>query len=450
MVETQHDRRLRWNVPLEPIHIAGAIAGAAWVTRQAIQAGVQPTYLVAWCIGLLIMGGAARVPVIGLFVFVAINYGMPRYHGDYILMLQLGVTTWLSVLAITGTAIWMIHHRQESSQRGTPWVVWVMAMFVGWLAVSAAASALRGERWNPHPKHHPRQYVEGLIMLFLASRLLAGEARSRLFALALCVTVCVRALWAGSAGIYREGDISALAVLAMPVALFGVVGSRGGLRVGFVVLLGSLGWVLSLTYNRAAAVGFVVLLPVLWVQSRYKWRVLALATPLLIAGGIVFASSEYGQRFANLWERGEDRATARIRLEIWQAGWQMFVDHPVTGVGPGNFHNLVCVYNPKLAENYAAHNNFVGVLAEGGLPGLVLYVFLFVGGLGMLWRIGVVAGHRWPGNGAKAVFAALSVYLATGCFISRQDMVLAYLLLGWAVAMHRDLTDPDAGECITD
>jgi len=422
----------------EVTHAVIAVAVAAWLGFTATQAGVPWGFVTYWCTGLILLAVAARFPAVGVFVFVALTYGMPRYRETFITMSQLGIQNWVCAVTAMGFIIWRVQGRRR------PWVVgplaWVMGGLVVWLIVAMVVAMLRGQPWNPHPNHHPQQYLQAMVLFWVASRTLTGPTQAWRLALVVCATLCVRAIIAGRQGIFLEGDISALAVMAMPLAMLGFGASRRwGIRACFVLLLAGLIVVLSLTYNRAAAVGFVVLLVVLWGLSRYKWRTLAAATPLLIVGGILFASSHYWQRFEGIWKHNDERQSVDSRLQIWQAGWRMFVQHPVVGVGPGNFHNLVQSYEPRLAEPFAAHNNYVGMLAETGAPGLGLYSLLFVGTVVTLWRTASIADRDWPGPGAKMLLACVCVYLTVGCFISRQDMVLAYIFVGWAAAMRAEL-----------
>ena len=66
------------------------------------------------------------------------------------------------------------------------------------------------------------------------------------------------------------------------------------------------------------------------------------------------------------------------RMAQMQAGWRMFVAHPLLGVGPGNFtnaYNAVAV-PPWYESRGHAHNYYLHMAAEAGVVGLVAYVAL--------------------------------------------------------------------------
>lgn len=64
------------------------------------------------------------------------------------------------------------------------------------------------------------------------------------------------------------------------------------------------------------------------------------------------------------------------RLNFWSISWNIFIDHPVTGVGNGMLPNYLEQYKEKgLIDNTAhAHSLYLNELAENGVPGFLLVV----------------------------------------------------------------------------
>lgn len=69
------------------------------------------------------------------------------------------------------------------------------------------------------------------------------------------------------------------------------------------------------------------------------------------------------------------------RILIWQSAWNMFKDHPVLGVGLGQYTEN---YQQKYISPYAkepnlthAHNNFMQMLAENGIVGFAGFLIMF-------------------------------------------------------------------------
>jgi O-antigen ligase len=66
------------------------------------------------------------------------------------------------------------------------------------------------------------------------------------------------------------------------------------------------------------------------------------------------------------------------RMAHWQAAWDMFLDHPWLGIGPGNYSTAYEQYFlPGWLEPLGhAHNYYLNLAAELGLLGLSAYLFV--------------------------------------------------------------------------
>lgn len=118
------------------------------------------------------------------------------------------------------------------------------------------------------------------------------------------------------------------------------------------------------------------------------------------------------------------------RLSWWQAGWRMFLDHPLFGSGWGMFGTEYLAYRPMVTENTAyAHNGIVQLLAEGGIAGAGLFALLLLSrsrgwGAGMLSPSAAAVGaflvfnlfdYAWYIPAHQFVFFVLLLTLHTPC-----------------------------------
>lgn len=66
------------------------------------------------------------------------------------------------------------------------------------------------------------------------------------------------------------------------------------------------------------------------------------------------------------------------RFELWSVAWHVFKDHPLCGVGPGNYNTVFTRYFKGSLDNESvwgsAHNLYLQQLAERGLVGLTALV----------------------------------------------------------------------------
>ena len=111
----------------------------------------------------------------------------------------------------------------------------------------------------------------------------------------------------------------------------------------------------------------------------------------LVLLAITFAFLTLGLSFCNhssasaLLDRIEERGPVQARMAVYEAGWAMFREHPLTGwAAHGMYSELgrrMSGYHLKL---FYVHNTYLALLVEFGLPGLLLYSLLFAN----LFRIG--------------------------------------------------------------
>ena len=114
--------------------------------------------------------------------------------------------------------------------------------------------------------------------------------------------------------------------------------------------------------------------------------------------------------------------------------WHVFLDHPILGVGPGQFAkhyssdyvNRVGVIEQR--KNYLAHNLYLETLAEGGLIGAACFLSIIVAISYGLWQ----ARSRLKQSRPELAFAASAFFLSlSGHAISSLFAHLAYQRYFW-------------------
>lgn len=95
-----------------------------------------------------------------------------------------------------------------------------------------------------------------------------------------------------------------------------------------------------------------------------------------------FASNAFALAQTILPSVTQGSDTMGMRYSLWKAGWRMFLDKPLTGVGIGNFIGLLQFYGaglPFLANKISwAHNTYVQILSETGIVGFLMFMGMFV------------------------------------------------------------------------
>lgn len=150
---------------------------------------------------------------------------------------------------------------------------------------------------------------------------------------------------------------------------------------------------LVLSGTRGAVLGFLGgLLAIAAARPALRRAILV----LLPVGVLAFAAADLipqqGGRSV-LAELSGAEGGQSYRLQLWSAGWRMFLARPTTGVGPGNYRleyeRLPDARRDQEGSYGNAHNLFVHHLAERGLVGLAATLLLF----GVLWACARRAGR---------------------------------------------------------
>lgn len=157
-----------------------------------------------------------------------------------------------------------------------------------------------------------------------------------------------------------------LVFIPFAVAAIGVSGSRTAL----FALIPSLFWILFYAIG-SARLSRIFIIALLGVGTVFLVRTLV-PTHLFERLGTLSLNETHG--FNN-------------RFLIWTVGLEAAAQHPLTGVGAGNF---IVTSAPFLGsgQGMAAHNIFIGSLVELGIPGLLLLIGLWS------WHVLILARTR--------------------------------------------------------
>lgn len=154
---------------------------------------------------------------------------------------------------------------------------------------------------------------------------------------------------------------------------------------GLVSLLTMIAFILNGT--RGAWLAILLILPMMLLFYQISWKkIIALTggTVLLIASTYVFFPVVH-QRVQSVGDMQETSHAERLRM--WRSAIHMGIDHPVLGVGLGNYgdqyQNHYIDPDAKEPDQRHAHNTFLQFFGENGIIGLAAYCMLL--GYGLVW-----------------------------------------------------------------
>ena len=198
---------------------------------------------------------------------------------------------------------------------------------------------------------------------------------------------------------------------------------------------------LFLTSSRGGFLGLVVAVLVYAYRKRGAWGALTLLVLLLVAA----LPTGIGERMVATITKTDTEvagleASNRAHTALFYAGLKMIADQPLTGVGPQNFKPLSLQYAPELTKSFIAHNTYLELAAETGIPVLVLFLLLLVAALKTLGRATRLSGSpeaRELAGWAEGLRSGLLGFMVSSCFISAQFEKMFWVAIFTSIVVGR-------------
>lgn len=268
--------------------------------------------------------------------------------------------------------------------------------------------------------------ITGQIRMDLSARLgeeITGNANS------FAALLMVAAMYAGWFAVYRTGWLRVFC-LASLVLLYFMMGLSGGRKVLIVVMLNLVWYIMAKDMSRLKKIVRNIALVFVVLAAAYK---AVMEIPVLY--------ELIGSRFENLFlmilsGEGVTRGD-QVRKQMVQIGLERWLDSPLVGYGLNTFK----YYNAQMTGYFFyAHNNYVELLYDLGLVGLVLYYGFYVYVARVLWHLrGKFRQYKILGLG---ILGALLVYDVGGIsFYTVLIQVVLSLVSCMATVLYEMQTD---------
>ncbi|MFM0661758.1 O-antigen ligase family protein [Paraburkholderia sediminicola] len=180
---------------------------------------------------------------------------------------------------------------------------------------------------------------------------------------------------------------------------------------------------------------FVILLGCQFHWFAHKKRLLIAALAIVVCSAALLSTERVATRveaatadFA-LLRHGDDNTSVGLRLQLWQASWRLFTEHPVYGVGKGKLVNALgdlAKHGEAKDEivNERAHSDFFSTIAETGVLGTLCLILLYFSLSVYFWR------HRHANDPAirAAAYSGLAVSFSTVVFGLTIDVLVPVMV----------------------
>jgi O-antigen ligase len=425
-------------LPLHPWQVA-IIAAAV---PLGVAAALRPELAVAAMLALVLLPVVVTKPIVGLSAVLFLGFleniaGLTGVLSVTKIIGALLVLGWLGIVATTPP--------EERAGRGLvarqPVLVAALVLLAAWAAVSIS--------WAEETASAQQTVVRLLLNFVLFPIALVAIQRQRdvswLFAVFIAgalFSVAYGLLHGpfgkpGEAGRLQGAGVNPnqlgayLAVAMVFAAVFFANRRSPAITRWAALVAGSLAAVsLFLTLSRGALLGLGAALLVAPLAVGRGRRAAALALVVLTAAGAAtwFAAVAPASAVNRITHPAYGGGSGRE--DLWRVGWRMVHDHPIVGVGAGNFSvasiNYLLRPGATQRDKYVvgpskepAHNIYLTVLAELGVVGFALFVVILAACL----RSVILAARAFAARGdpamellARGLFIGLVGLLATEFF----------------------------------
>jgi putative inorganic carbon (HCO3(-)) transporter len=409
--------------------------------------GISPVYGLGLALGLTFAAAAISNLTIGLVMFTGLSF---------LEVLNSASNTSTSFMKIVGLLLfgsWYLttslsRSDDDAATRVAPAFIVACVALVAWSAMSMAwaespgAAATASERFLLNILLFPivltavRRREQ---LLWVLGAFLVGAAISTVYGFAAGASNLGQS-GRLTGGIGDANEEAAVLVAAVPIAI-GLVAAlrhRPALRLaaGGLGILCFAGVINTLSRGGLIALAVVMLAS---VAIGGRWRGKAIALVLVATLGTVV----YFVAIAPI--SSQSRVTSSDtsgRNDIWTIGWRMVQAHPFTGVGSGNFQNAAFHYlqRPGAITNanlivdvpHVAHNIYLEMLSDLGIPGLLAFVAIVAASLLAASR----AAREFRQSGepdlellARCLMLSLIGFMAADFFLSGEFSKQLWLVL---------------------
>ena len=212
-------------------------------------------------------------------------------------------------------------------------------------------------------------------------------------------------------------------------------------------------WIILGTSSRGAMLGLVAMSVFLFFKASRAQRVAVLVVvPVLVALLVTILPKQNLERLSTTFSEDTNGATEGIaagagesrasRTYLLKKSIQYTIQHPLFGVGPGQFSTFEGFASRAVGQHgnwHETHNTYTQISSECGVPALILALAAMIGSLSIVGK----TLKRARALGSKEIAAACLCYLmswggylVTIIFLAHAYQFTLPAMLGMAIAIH--------------
>jgi O-antigen ligase len=254
----------------------------------------------------------------------------------------------------------------------------------------------------------------------------------------------------GTRGTMDPNDLAAVMAMGLPFALGMAVRDRGLRRLAALAAALIMAAVVVRTESRGGTIAFVLgaVIFSLGLPGRRKFVLLA-AIVLAGIGAWSLATPDFRDRISSITSLDQDYNYTEYggRKQIWARARGYIAEHPVTGLGAGNFgvaEGATAREHGQPAVWAATHNAYLQAFAELGVLGGVLFLSLVITSAYRGWKLWRGRVNETPTRRPE-FFASVCAFATSAYFLSHAYFFTFFALCALTALADRARTaNPDS------
>ncbi len=236
-----------------------------------------------------------------------------------------------------------------------------------------------------------------------------------------------------ASGTYDPNDMALALVLALPLMYYMAERYAGWKK---LLLIGGMFLTLLIIIKTGSRGGFLALVSAAAAVFFEKGLSFTLKRIPIIAVVVMvmltIAPQQQIERLTHMFDKDYNTTAKGGREEIWKRGVNLMLHNPIVGIGIGQF----TVANGKMEGGTwnTAHNSYIQIGAELGLPGIALFIMLIRKSFLSLREAEDILKEVWIIKGLRAGFYGLCVGMI---FLSWAYSFPTYFMFGLCIVIRK-------------
>lgn len=245
----------------------------------------------------------------------------------------------------------------------------------------------------------------------------------------------------GNGFLQNSNDLALNIAIALPVCIAFMLHARGLKKAMWIISMILMLVAVVMTYSRGGLLALIICggfsIYEYGIKAKRRYLVGIAVLVALVGLGIIATSSTYRARVESIVlgniEGSHDKNSREARLELLKRSIVLSAEHPLFGIGPGNF---------KVVDNgwAVAHNTYTELSAEAGVLALVFFLLAVRAAFKNIAE--AKRSEKYQSDPdfrlfTQALFAGMTALMVGGCFASLEYNLYPFVMIGYTCVLAR-------------